>query len=311
MRTGLSRSGTRLGGGLARLGAGAPLERGRSSLGPGGGLFREPGGWRRALGLARWLVLPLLLLLVLLVSSQLDPSAPPAPRPNVGAVHVPNPPLPTPPGPPGAPPVSVPTPPTPPIPNLGLPEAPSAHVPGPGINLPDGGGSPGSTSSQPSEPYHPRTIRHLTVRHIHHLRIVWEWSWLLIALVVGGGAAGYLLLRRPRQDKLVRSGLVVAVALTLALLSTLVGVHQVPGPGTYRSNPVIEVEEHHDSMGNRIIELERTIDHFHPPLDIEVALLLLAAGLIELAIPSARVLVRAARAARRARRAELRPERRR
>lgn len=299
MRGGLSRPGTQLGGGLARLGGRGSLGRGRSSLRGAGGLLREPGGWRRALGPARWLAVPLLLLLLLLLSSQLSPSAPPAPQAHVGSVHVPkSPPF------PGLPNVSVPAP-SPPHIHAGLPRVPNVNIPSPTIDLPGGGGSSTNTGpSPPPEPYQPRTFHHLTVNHIHHLRLVWRWNWLLIALVAAAVLAGYLLVRRPRPDKLLRAGFVTPAALSLATLAVIFGVHQVPGPGTYHANPIVKVGEHYDSMENRIIELEKPIDHYHPPLDLEVALLLLAAGLTEMAIPSARVLVSAMRKARRARQAE-------
>lgn len=302
MRTGLSRPGTQLGGGFARLGGRGPLDRGRSTLRVASGLLREPGGWRRALGPARWLLVPLLLLLLLLVSSQLDPSTPPAPQAHVGSIHVPKPPpFPSAPKAPTVPTVPTPVPPT--LPGIGFPNAPTVNIPSP-PDLSSGGSSPGTTPAPPEEPYQPRTITHLTVHHIHHLRMIWQWNWLLIALVAAAVAAAYLMLRRPRQDKLLRAATVASVALALAALAVTLGVHQVPGPGTYHSNPIIKVGEHYDSMENRIIELEKPIDHYHPPLDLKVALLLLAAGLTELAIPSSRVLVRAMREAQKRRQAE-------
>jgi hypothetical protein len=162
----------------------------------------------------------------------------------------------------------------------------------------------------PSEPTRPLTLHHLTINHILHSHITWIWDIPLFIVLVMGAVLGYLLTRRsPRR-------LWVAAALALLLLTAsgalaLVAFHQVPGPGIYRVHPIEVVGEDHDSAGNRIIEEERRIDHYRPPLDVNIALVLASALLVQLSLPSIRVLAaaerRRRRLAREARRAKARP----
>jgi hypothetical protein len=127
---------------------------------------------------------------------------------------------------------------------------------------------------------------------LHHLRIIWLWNWENLVLVALGICVFFLTRRQLTPRTPLVAGLIVIAALGLSALATSLAIHQVGGPGTYVVNPIVVADEHENSEGDLFIELEKPIDHYHPPLEADVALLLLAAGLTEPSVPAGRTLVR-------------------
>jgi hypothetical protein len=192
---------------------------------------------------------------------------------------------------------------------VGLPEA---SLP----ELGSGGGGGGSRAEEgPEVPPRPQIFHHLTINHILHSHIDWLFDWPLICLVAVLFLTAHRLARRNPPGRPRTAALLTVGLLAFCGAAVIVGLHQVPGPGTYVSHPIEVVGEKEDDAGNRTIEEEKRIDHYRPPLDASVAWLLAAEGLMELAIPSGRTLVTEARRRRRerlaaARKRRLRPARR-
>lgn len=271
-----------LGGGFGRLSGGGPLTAARSSLASSAPLA-TPGSWRRLLRWAALLAIPLLIVALVLISDSLSSEPPRVPE---VAVKPPRP------APPSAPGVDVPTPdvrvPTPDLraPSVATPDFP-APSPGP-TPQPAGSDEPPASTA----PDRPETFHRLTVNHIHRLRIVWLWDWIAIGLLT---ALFFLLLRplarRQARDRYARAAAITLAALALSGFAVSAGVKQMPGEGRYEPHPRFVVDEHRNSDGDLIVEEEKPVDHYHPPLHLDVVLLLLAAVLADLSVPSGRIAV--------------------
>ena len=266
-----------LGGGFGRLSGVGSLARGRAALALPPGLEAEPGSWRRWLRWVPWVALPLLLVAVVLISESLTPDPPRAPDVAVKPWAFPavDPHLPE------APPWQL----EGPSPATSAPNRPgSAPVPQPEPYVPD-------PTPAPVEPDRTETIHELTVHHIHRLQINWIWDWIAIGAI---GALFFFmrqLLRRRLPGRYVIAGVVALAALALSGLAVAAGVNQLRGDGILEPHPRVVTDEHRDSDGDLIIEEEKPIDHYHPPLELDVAFLLLAAALADLSVPSGRVAV--------------------
>ncbi len=280
MRSRLQSAGrTPLRGGFGRLSGGSSLASGRSSLAALGSLGASPGSWRRLLRSVPWLALLLLIAAVFLASESLNPAPPRAPdlarRPPASSPTRPAPapvPLPQRPGPAAVPPQEASPPTTDPAP----------------IPLPT---EPEPSYTPPVEPDRPEIIHELIVNHIHRLHIMWIWDWLPIGLIAALFPFVRQLIRRQPRDRYLRAAAITLAALSLSGLAVAAGVNQLPGPGRYEPHPRVVIDEHRNSKGDLIIEEEKPIDHYHPPLELDVALLLLAAALADLSVPPGRIAV--------------------
>jgi hypothetical protein len=244
--------------------------------------------------LAALLAVPLLIVALVLISESISSEPPRVPEVAL------DPPRPTPP--------RVPDPRAPSPPDLKLrppdvdapglnPKVPSVGVPSaPGISVPGSDPTPQPTESEdppPSTaPDRPETFHQLTVNHIHRLRIIWLWDWIAIGVIT---ALFFLVLRplskRQAKDRYLRAAAVTLAALALSGFAVSAGVRQMPGEGRYEPHPRFVVDEHRNSEGDLIIEEEKPIDHYHPPLRLDVVLLLFAAVLADLSVPSGRIAV--------------------
>lgn len=134
----------------------------------------------------------------------------------------------------------------------------------------------------------PEVVRHTELTHDHHRRFVWHLSLPLLALVAVILVIAYRATRLPREGQRSFAGLVAAVTLWLAMVSSAAGVDQRPGSGSY-DREAAEVERSTNEAGTPVLTSKVHLHHLHPAVDLDVQLLAAGAGLLLLAFPNLRI----------------------